>query len=88
MKTSINQLSNGKIDIITGEILNEKQLSALKWYCLNNGVIKFLSKVQISQLAEFMLSEANKYPSSHSMKFTIMRDFAYSCIIKKFPKQN
>lgn len=88
MKTSINQLSNGKIEITKGEVLNPAQLSALKWYCLNNGVVKFLSKSQISQLAEFMLSEANKYPSSHSMKFTIMRDFTYACIIKKFPKEN
>jgi len=86
MKTSISQLSNGKIDIIKGEYLNPAQLSALKWYCLNGGVVKFLSKAQISQLAEFMLSEADKYPSSHSMRFTIMRDFTYACIIKKFPK--
>ncbi len=86
MKTSINQLSNGKIEITKGEFLSPAQLSALKWFCLNNGVIKFLSKAQISQLADFMIIEANKYPSSHSMRFTIIRDFTYACIIKKFPK--
>lgn len=83
MKTTINTLSSGKIDIIKGEQLNPEQLSALKWYCLNNGTIKFLSKPQISQLAEFMLSECEKYPSSHSMRFTIMRDFTRAVIIQK-----
>ena len=80
MKTSINQLSNGKIEITKGEVLNPAQLSALKWYCLNNGRIKFLSKSQIKQLAEYCLSECEKYPSSHSMRFTIMRDFTKAVI--------
>jgi len=88
MKTSINKLSGGKIEITKGEKLNADQLNALKWYCLNNGIIKFLSRPQVNQLAEYMLSEADKYPSSHSMKFTIMRDFTYAAIIKKFPKDN
>lgn len=86
MRTFINKLSGGKIEIIKGSILNEEQLNALKWYCLNNGVIKFLSKPQVNQLAQYMMSEADKYPSSHSMKYTIMRDFVYAAIIKKFPK--
>ena len=86
MTTNINQLSGGKIEIVKGKKLTESQLSALKWYCLNNGIITFLSKGQVNQLALFMMDEANKYPSSHSMKYTIMRDFTYSAIIKKFPK--
>ena len=88
MKTSINKLSGGKIEITKGEKLNADQLNALKWYCLNNGIIKFLSRPQINQLAEYMMTEANKYPSSHSMKYTILRDFTYAAIIKKFPTNN
>lgn len=86
MKVLISKLSGGKIEITKGEKLNTDQLNALKWYCLNNGVIKFLSRPQINQLGEYMLNEAEKYPSSHSMKFTIMRDYTYAAIIKKFPK--
>lgn len=86
MRTAISKLSGGKIEIIKGAHLTADQLNALKWYCLNNGVINFLSKPQISQLAEYMISEADKYPSSHSMRFTIMRDFTYSAILKKSQK--
>lgn len=78
--TEINHLSGGKIAIVKGEKLDENQLNALKWYCLNNGKIKFLSKSQIKQLAEYCLSECEKYPSSHSMRFTIMRDFTKAVI--------
>ena len=88
MNTSIKQLSGGKIEIVKGKVLNEAQLSALKWYCLNNGIINFLNAKQVNQLAVFMMAEADKYPSSHSMKYTIMRDFTFAAIIKKFPKQS
>lgn len=80
MITEINQLSNGKISIEKGKKLDEKQLNALKWYCLNNGKINFLSKAQIKQLAEYCLSECDNYSSSHSMRFTIMRDFVKAII--------
>lgn len=82
MKT-IMKLSGGNIQIDKKGKLTDDQMQAIKWYCLNHdGKLKidFLSKTQIKQMTNYIFSECEKYGSSHSMRYTILRDYTKALI--------
>lgn len=59
-------------------VLTEDQLKALLAFCLHHDgkiMLPDLGKKQMLQLATFVMVKAEEYNTTHSMRYTIMRDF-------------
>lgn len=67
------------IEINKGDKLTEKQLYALKWASLSPEIYGTIDKKQLTakqkrDFIAFAMVEAEKYNSTHSMRYTILRD--------------
>jgi hypothetical protein len=55
-------------------VLTEDMLMALRWTCQNGFELPKLSPSQQKQLITYGMAEAEQYPNTHSMRYSIMRD--------------
>jgi hypothetical protein len=78
MKTSnftIKNFIDGSDIIIEKNVtLTNDQLLSLKYSAFNNVNLSKLSAKQKKQLIAYAITEAEKYHSTHSMRYTIMKD--------------
>lgn len=61
-----------KVD--AGSELSNEILNALKRECQNDKPLPKLYAKQKRQLVAFAMAEAEQYPNTHSMRYSIMRD--------------
>lgn len=81
----LKNLRQQPVEIPKGKKLTEEQLKAIKWACLSpefHGKIdkKQLTIKQKRQIIAYAMKEAEEYPSSHSMRYTILRDVTKTII--------
>ena len=72
---TINSFKDGSpMNIAKNAKLTEDELMNLKHAAFKNADLSKLSEKQKKQLIAYAISEAEKYSSTHSMRFTIMQD--------------
>lgn len=69
-----NFKDGSSMPIEKNSVLTEFELMCLKHVAFNNADLSKLSAKQKKQLIAYAITEAEKYSTTHSMRYTIMRD--------------